>query len=122
MSLIPGNNITLLAADLIVITSNLILRTISAASTDTFDSATNFVQNYIGVLDPVFNGHSFKFTIYNTSTEFSITLNMGEDMLINPIYSALSVDTIPPDSSRTYNFIQTDAVMGESATLAVYPS
>jgi len=121
MSLIAGNNLTLNAAELVSVPSQLFLRSITADSTDTLDTATNFVQNYIGVVDPNFNGYSFTFSIYNTSTSYSITLNLGTGMAINPDFSNLNVDTIPPDSSRIYTFVQTSAELDVSATLAVYP-
>jgi len=121
MSVIAGNNLTLNAAELVVVPSQLFLRSITTDSTDTLDTATNFVQNYIGVLDPNFNGYSFSFSIYNTSTSYSITLNLGAGMAINPDFSNLNVDTIPPDSSRLYTFVQTSAELEVSATLAVYP-
>ena len=121
MSIISGTNITLLASQTITIQSNFVVRTISGlSSNDTFDTAENFVTNYIGDLDPVNNGDSFTLTIYNSDLLASITMNPGTDMTFNPI-NVLLTSTIPPDSARTYLFVQTAAVLGVSCTLAVYP-
>jgi hypothetical protein len=120
MSIISGNSITLVAADIFNIQSGIVIRDISAPSTDTFDTANNFALRYMGGLDPIFNGSSFTFMVYNTSPIDSITINPGTGMTFNPV-NPLVNDTIPPNHSRRYYFVQTAAVLGVSASLAIYP-
>lgn len=120
MSIITGNDITLLANDIFGVQSGIIIREISEPSTDVFDTANNFALLYMGGLDPLFNGTSFTLMIYNTHSTNSITIVPGEGMTFNPT-NPLANDTIPPNNSRRYYFVQTDAVLGESASLAIYP-
>jgi len=121
MSIITGNNITLLASQTVSIPSNFIIRTIGGApSNDTFDSAENLVLAYIGDIDPANNNYAFTFTVYNSDATSSITMNPGTDVTINPV-NPLTTDTIPPGSARIYLCVQTSAVLGVSATVGIYP-
>ena len=120
MSVISGENITLNALDIFNIQSGIVIRNITASSNDTLDTANNFAQLYMGGFDPANDGSSFSFIIYNTNATNSITLFPGTGMTINPLNS-LANDTIPPNHSRRYHFVQTSAVMGVSAEIAIYP-
>ena len=120
MSIVSGNNITLVANDIYNIQSGILIRDISTASVDVLDTANNFAPIFMGGLDPIFNGSSFSFIIYNTSSTNSITITPGTGMTFNPV-NPLANDTIPPNNSRRYYFIQTSAVLGVSAEFGIYP-
>lgn len=102
MSTIPGNNVTLTAAQIVGSTSSLIVRTPTANSNDTLDTASNIILTFYGLNDSTYDGDSFYLEIYNDSL-FSITLNPGTGITMYPT----SVDLILPQIVRTYIFIKT---------------
>jgi len=102
MSIIPGNNITITAAQIVSSTSNLIIRTPTANSSDTLDTASNIILAFYGLNDNTYDGDSFSLQIYNNST-FTITLNSGTGITMFPV----SIDQIAPQTSRIYSFVKT---------------
>jgi hypothetical protein len=102
MSIIPGNNVTITAAQIVGSTSSLIIRTPTANSSDTLDTASNIILAFYGVNDGTYDGDSFDLDIYNDSS-FIITLNPGSGITMNPT----PTDQILPQTTRTYTFVKT---------------
>lgn len=110
MTTVGGNNITLTAATLAGAIGTYIVRTPTADSNDTFDTAVNLILEYFGQDTTEFNQSTWEITIYNDSN-FTITLNAGTGTTIFPS----DPDTILPQTTKIYIFVQT-----APSTLEVY--
>jgi hypothetical protein len=102
MTTISGNNYTYLGTDLANALGFLITRIPTATSTDTLPTAANLILAYVGSNDAANNGQSFGVSIFNNSS-FTITLNTGTGIT----FTGISSDTILPQATRTYTFVQT---------------
>ena len=102
MSVVSGNNITLTASDIASSNANYIIRTPTADSNDTFDTANNLLLEFFGEDSANFIGSSFSFSIYNKSS-FTITMNPEVGDTICPV----SPDLILPQTIRSYTAVQT---------------
>ncbi len=102
MTTIGGNNITITASDLAGATGTYIVRTPTADSNDTLDTATNMILEYFGENTTNFNQSTWEITIYNDSN-FTITLNSDSGTTLFPT----DPDTILPQTTKVYIFVQT---------------
>jgi hypothetical protein len=97
---ISGDNQTITASDIVGSTSGLITRnTITADSSDTFDTANNIILAAYGIDNGSYTGNSISIIIFNDSN-FTITLGPGTGITMKPVAS----DKILPQTTRNYIF------------------
>jgi hypothetical protein len=102
MTTISGNNYTYVGTDLANALGYLITRIPTANSSDTLPTATDIITAFVGSNVAANNGQSFTVSIFNNSA-FTITLNTG----VGVTFTGISSDTILPQATRTYTFLQT---------------
>jgi hypothetical protein len=106
-TVITTNNLAYTAAQLVDVNGGSIIRQPTAASADTFPSASSIITAFLGVADPNYTGNSFTITIVNESA-FTITqTNVDATLTFVPEYTTPSV-IIAPGQTVTFTFIQTD--------------
>lgn len=102
-AVISGNNKVIDSISINLSASGLIIRdSITADSNDTFDTASNIINECFGSDVNDFNGNTSYISILNNSN-FTINLSGGSGITLKPS----SIDKILPKTIRNYTFVKT---------------